>query len=369
MFIFFQENKRNWKKGQVIPILLVVLIAIIMMSMVTINLSKVASTKVDVANSVDAGALAGASSMAGVFNQQAQMNSAMEASYWENYALLVSSAAVIGIDVGAAMILCATIVGIPAAILLFNAARVATYALIASTQLLAFKQYNLYRNMKKIAKQGRSNAIQNAYRYAFYNSGIGNKLISRSIFRDILGGEKRGSVTNYADTFNTFLRSGIIKLGVDLPLIPYGWVDGQGRDHLVTVEAYTKPVTNYQMKVTVLPVQVLETYLLDAATGMNCLLASYALMDLGIYAGGLLPGYTAGAAGGGVTLFYCWVNEIIHPHTFIVGSTQNHGAKNYEGLWKAEYPVAVGGCVANFEGKGRIYPPRARFDSSIQFAK
>ncbi|MFZ2603281.1 MAG: pilus assembly protein TadG-related protein, partial [Candidatus Omnitrophota bacterium] len=87
MFIYFHNNKLSSnKKGQLAPIFIVVLVVLIIMTFVTVNLSKVAVFKTESSNAADAGGLAAGSVMANVFNGIAQSNSQMETYYWEFYA-------------------------------------------------------------------------------------------------------------------------------------------------------------------------------------------------------------------------------------------------------------------------------------------
>ncbi|MFA5286838.1 MAG: pilus assembly protein TadG-related protein [Candidatus Omnitrophota bacterium] len=61
MFIFFAENRANYKKGQIFPFLIAIIVVIVIMAMITANLGKLAIFKTDVSNAADAGSLGGAS--------------------------------------------------------------------------------------------------------------------------------------------------------------------------------------------------------------------------------------------------------------------------------------------------------------------
>ncbi len=65
MFIFFAENRANYKKGQIFPFLIAILVVIIIMAMITANLGKIAIFKTDVSNAADAGSLGAASVLSG----------------------------------------------------------------------------------------------------------------------------------------------------------------------------------------------------------------------------------------------------------------------------------------------------------------
>jgi hypothetical protein len=65
MFIFFAENRANYRKGQIFPFLIAILVIIIIMAMITANLGKLAIFKTDVSNAADAGSLGAASVLSG----------------------------------------------------------------------------------------------------------------------------------------------------------------------------------------------------------------------------------------------------------------------------------------------------------------
>jgi len=63
MFIWFSENKANYNRGQIFPLVIAIIVAVMIMAMITANLGKIAIFRTDVANAADAGALAGASTL------------------------------------------------------------------------------------------------------------------------------------------------------------------------------------------------------------------------------------------------------------------------------------------------------------------
>lgn len=93
MLRFFHHNKLRYEKGQFAPIFIALLAIILIMALITVNLSKIALTKTDTSNAVDAGGLACGSAMATVFNTVAASNIAMEAAYWE---FLLTASALFG---------------------------------------------------------------------------------------------------------------------------------------------------------------------------------------------------------------------------------------------------------------------------------
>ncbi|MBP7215886.1 MAG: hypothetical protein KBA46_01230 [Candidatus Omnitrophica bacterium] len=381
MFTYFHLKKLRYEKGQMIPVFVVVLVAIIIMAMVTVNLSKVALMRTDVSNAADAGAIAGGSMMAGVFNQQAVMNAQMKADFWMGYASITTSLAVaLGMTMVAAG-MCCSMVGTPAYVGLLRATQWTLKGITLAIYGFSEAQYLFYKNMKKEATKGRKEAIKGAYRYAYLNSGIGNKLISSSILRAAMGGNLRGSPTNYSDAFNLFLKTDLVQIPV------YAWTDGQHRVHLVEVYAHTQSVGNYRIKVSTMPIALMMTRLYGAQTlitemimwapsclvpGVGCGIA-WGNVDLiainfaGIVAG-MLPGRVSSAVGGGLVYIFDWVDDIKHNRKFTVQTSQFHGPKRYGEnftLWRMSYPLTTSFCRTDFRGNGSISPPKPRHDASI----
>ncbi|MFH1519358.1 MAG: pilus assembly protein TadG-related protein [Candidatus Omnitrophota bacterium] len=91
MFIYFNQNKLAYHKGQLVPFFIVFIIAVIIAALVTVNIGKVAKTKTYSANAADAGALAAASTMASAFNYLAVANSQMIVNYQYFFAMATIS--------------------------------------------------------------------------------------------------------------------------------------------------------------------------------------------------------------------------------------------------------------------------------------
>src|SRR3989338_299641 len=90
MLTYFHNHKLRYEKGQLAPFFILILVTLIVMAMVTVNLSKVAFIKTDSSNAVDSGALAAGSAMANLFNTVASSNSQMETQYWAGYVSIQS---------------------------------------------------------------------------------------------------------------------------------------------------------------------------------------------------------------------------------------------------------------------------------------
>lgn len=379
MFIFFHLNKKlGQEKGQLVPVFIVVIVMIIIMAMVTVNLSKQALMRTDVSNAADAGALAGGSMMAGTFNQQAVLNSQMKVSYETFYASSAVSVAVMIASMVLAQGLCCSLVGAGAASALYVGVKLSAYGLMIATMAFGVKQYFFQKNMKRLARQGRRDALKNAYRYGYYNSGIGQKLISKSPLRET--GGLRGSLTNYADIFNTFTKSALVQSPV------YWWMDGQQRFHSVSVFARIQDINVYKMKVTAVPWIMELDFLLTAAMGAAGALTTSAACYipllhiaacasetwftkfvsamLGLYLGGLAPAYTMPDTGTGLIFLYAWVDDIVHDRNVLTITSQKHQGEDY-GIWRMRYLPVGSFSLVNFKGNGSIHPPKPRHDASI----
>jgi hypothetical protein len=300
MFILFHE-KRKWnKKGQLAPVFLLVIVVLIIMTMITINLGKIALTKTDAVNSVDAGSLAGASGMANLFNNIAVANSQLEVAYQEFFAdtsvmftialstlIMAQTQAAAAMTSGgaaeaaagvaesaalkaaaAALILpCKAEVSINTAITSLSGAMgflKATYASLGSsiTSLgstiatihamnvsiisFAISQQFFYMSIRKMAEEGHKNSIRIAHQFLFRNSGVNAKLKSgkKELPEDLSSGLKNVHLCNYQETFNAFLKY-IVK---DNAIYPYAWQDGQDRLHTVTSMVNIDKVNKFSLK-------------------------------------------------------------------------------------------------------------------------
>ncbi|MFA4888091.1 MAG: pilus assembly protein TadG-related protein [Candidatus Omnitrophota bacterium] len=298
MLIYFHKNKCRYERGQLAPFFILVLVVLVIMAMVTINLSKVAFIKTDSSNAADAGALAGGSVMASVFNSVAQANSQLEASYWEFYylisiefALAISIALILNVnllnsDVNASSAIsqactepCSAIpTGTIASILEMTVQEIFTgifIALVAGIEVsiisFSIAQYYYYKSIRDSAKDGREQAILTAHRLALINSGIGSKLKDGSppedkelnqLIEDMrkdpeiqkriddYGWEalKRQIKNNYRKEFSKFIEN----LGSG-KTYTYDWFDGQSRYHNVEVTVDTQEVNKFRTKITFMP--------------------------------------------------------------------------------------------------------------------
>lgn len=358
MLTYFHKNKGRYEKGQLAPVFILVLVVLIIMAMVTLNISKVAQIKTDAGNAADAGALAGGSVMANVFNMVAAAAKQMEVDYWE-YFVVVSVSFIIAI------------------ILVWTSNSTNCYSpwsiggLLIGVLGFSLAQYYYYRSTRQQAAEGRESAKTLSHKLAFINSGIGGRLKEGDYPGALTGGEDD---KNYRDRFSAFLDQ---ILTADQ--YSYSWKDGQGREHFVQVNTEIEQVDNFEVTVTFFSLTV-EIILLVVAL-IAAVVACYGTVPIvvliaKIVATVLLIVSWIGLFSGSIDMnpdaerIPCWINDIQHNHLVRVESTQHHQGADL-GLWQARYPDSAGNtyasAVAYFAGYGDISPPDSdpRFDASL----
>ncbi|MCX5711221.1 MAG: pilus assembly protein TadG-related protein [Candidatus Omnitrophica bacterium] len=291
MFICFSKNKFRHEKGQLVPIFIIVLVVLIIMAMVSVNLSKVAMTKTYGANGADAGALAGGATMANLFNGIAKTNSSLEA-YYEMFLAEALVSFGIALTNLIAAETAATAATTAAASALANAnptmvdlamgfaGQASASATLSATNFKAFyrkiftievavlafwyAQWQTYDDLRTSAEKNYRYAKGYVYTFAFVNSGISNKLKSGSAPEDIAEPNKVLKEHNYQGNFSTFLTgiSDYSKTGRLPDVETYGWMDGQEREHYVTVNGHIDPVDNFDLQVCLFPLAVEEADLI-----------------------------------------------------------------------------------------------------------
>ncbi len=367
------------------PFFIVTLVIIIIMGMVTLNLSKVALTKIESSNAADAGALAAGSVMANVFNNVAKANAQMEVQYQMFIATVsvmftIATAILVHALITACPLSCEATVGTFLVPLIIKAIGISTFA-------FGIGQALFYQIIRDIAQKGRDSGIKIGHEFVFINSGIGGKLKEGAQREDF-----RNFINNQVDSDPTYT---------------YSWQDGQGRQHNVTSDVGIDEVDTFNMQVAALPslaetafivlaglsvsmagfwlgqACVAETICLggflpacaahvaDCATAEGWLIASIALLTVAW--GGLMPGAVISDNGTILNAFmwnYCWIDDIDHNRLVQVLTTQHHEGTDL-GLWQAQYPDTKSSSEVNFQGSvgggqgGSIHPPRLRHDASI----
>lgn len=350
MFTYFHKNKLRYEKGQLVPIFIVVLVVLIIMALVTLNLSKVASIRLESSNGVDAGSLAAGSVMANTFNAVAQTNSKMIVAYKSFYttvsvefiiALYYLIKAHIKADAGLVAagdavrnatpasgspccLPCVAQGDALAAQLITGVAIIALGKAIWAMRgigitILAYSiaQFYFYKIVRKMALKGWKKAIEMGHGFNFSNSGTGGKLKEG---RASGGSDDLSDSYNYKREYNDFT-DGI----EDKSVYTYSWHDGQGRSHNVSSQIHIDPVDTFDLTVTVLPSPVITATMIAAS-----LLAYYAEAALtAAVTAGYTPAVPAFAAGCGCPpgpwICACWkaacaaglpmVSSAIPPHT------------------------------------------------------
>ena len=382
MFIYFNKNKLAYHKGQLAPFFIVFIILLLIAALVTVNIGKIGLIKTHSSNAADAGALAGGSVMATVFNAQAIMNSEMIVAYETFYA---SMAVLIGVIITSMWwavaacgvndcgdITCCSSSGCASAI---GIAIKGTYAAIIALIAFQVRQFFYYKTMKRQAMDGRDDAIEAAYRYAFLNSGIGRALISGEPPSD--PEEYEGDINNYSDTFNDWIQGSAVTSG------DYIWKDGQERNHQVHVDVDTEEVGTYKLKLPALPTAVLLAFLYDCLTtglaiesagcpdcpctepAMIGMVAVSTIFALAVLAG-LFPAWNFDASGFAMVMFpICWVTNINHNRLLAVTTWQEHEGQDYGVMGQTTYPHIESYSQTDFRGNGKIYSPDPHFDVTI----
>ena len=388
MFIYFNQYKANYRKGQLAPFFIAFIILLLVAALVAVNIGKIGIFKTYTSNAADAGALAAGSVMASVFNGQAVMNSEMIvathnflASMGVVTALIIANAwAAVG---GCAAIPCCSCPGgcccvcccgstpcgnrVKDTIAALKGAIVAVVAFHAA-------QYYFYRTIKQSAMEGREYAIEAGYRYAFLNSGIGNALISGEVPSDPQ--EQEGDDNNYSDTFGDWIKTPAVTSG------SYRWVDGDDRDHEVRVSVATESINDYEMRRPVLPTAAIFALYYQAigtisaaswacgccpaATGvLSAAAASVSWAVLAAMAG-LAPAWSIKASGlADLAFLMYWIDDIDHDRKVTLNVWQEHEGRDYGVMGQAQYPITHSYSLVDFEGEGEIYHPNPKFDAGI----
>ena len=417
MFIYFNQNKLAYHKGQLVPFFIVFIVVLLIAALVTVNIGKVGLIKTYSSNAADAGALAGGSVMATVFNTQALMNSEMIVAYEMFYALMAVQVGIIIAAMWIAAGACAAPLCCPppyCGCCRQPLCKTSTgYAIVglkaAIVALIAFqvKQFFYYKIMKEQAMDGRDSAIKVAYRYAFLNSGISSKLKScgledTSLCDDCEDDCERdckqecGDDNNCLDACsreeltclvgNCQSQQAEFQLWLkdvgSAPTAEYSWLDGQERSHKVYVGVDTGEIGTYELRLPLLPTAALVVLfygdILAATTAVfscKCCpsaapvlaeIATAITLDTLAVLAGLIPAWDFDASGLAMVMFLiCWVTEIDHNRLLAVTTRQEHEGEDYGVMGQTTYPRIESYSQVNFRGNGKIYRPDPYFDATI----
>jgi len=417
MFIYFNEQKLAFHKGQLVPFFIVFIILLLIAALVTVNIGKVGLIKTYSSNAADAGALAGGSVMATVFNTQAVMNSEMIVAYEMFYALMAVQVGIIIAAMWVAASACAVFLCCPPPYcgccpqpLCITSAGVAIMAIKAAiVALVAFqvRQFFYYKIMKEQAMDGRDSAIKAAYRYAFLNSGISSKLKSCRLEDTILcddcedgcqrdckqecgddddcldtcSREELNCLVDNCQSQQAEFQLWLKDIG-SASTAEYTWLDGQERNHKVYVGVDTGEIGTYELRLPILPTAALLAFLYVAhgvavASALFCICcflnagpvavtAKYVTLGTLAVLAGLIPVWDFDASGFVMVMFpISWVTEIDHNRLFAVTTWQEHEGEDYGVMGQTTYPRIESYSLVDFRGNGKIYPPDPYFDATI----
>ena len=292
MFSYFSRHKCQYHKGQLAPFFIALIVIIAIAILITVNIGKVSLTKTYTANACDAGALAGATVMAALYEGLAETKEAMM-EYWDAFSTTMFSDLFRAeamrevqerrMDEAKEQALYALFALVMAQIFAMmwgqcehNAASL-TYAIstYGATYFLSKAMENLflvkedvpnvlkpmlemikanldghhssmwenYDELRKNVDEAHENAIEVAYKLAFINSGIGGKLTD----------DQRDAFDDWLSDDSAPYTSG-----------NYSWQDGQGRAHSVNVSVTINPIRTYVWVVTTLTYSALTDLFDDA---------------------------------------------------------------------------------------------------------
>ena len=376
MFIYFNENKSAYHKGQLAPFFIAFIILIIIAGLVTINIGKVAKTKTSSANSVDAGVLAAASTMASAFNYIAVANSNMEVNY--QYFIGLASVTFVIADIAMASAMASTIkacgcqkccpdpphftccacyaaMGPIAAgeLKFFNQSIVSFLAMVIGYHML---QSSFYKMIRDNVDSYYQSAIDSGHSFAFNNSGISSSLNDdqRDDYRDWL-------TVNVDNVPNR-------------DILTYSWLDGQGRSHDVANQVIIDPVDDYTVRHTrfslLTEIPLLTGALISGIIAFNivvptpCVAIGFEIAALALASSAHYGLDVNGTSSASWSDILCWIEDVAHNKLVDVYQTQRHQGADL-GVWSTEYPRVTSSSRASFAGTGKIHNPNPKYDATI----
>lgn len=269
----------SFKKGQLAPFFIAVILIIIIAALITVNIGEISRSKTYSSNATDASALAAASILAHAFNYAAKANVYLEENY-ENFKeeadkhfdhawpfiieaireteVLIE---VIGTGCTEANGLCAALKLIPPIIQKLSCFK-AEIDLLYEEIVPDYHRYNLYKIIREKIHDDYdnqndfyTNALVAAHKFSFQNSGIRVKL------------KEDGPGNDSKVVFERFVRSGInirsVRNGQEKA---YSWLDGQQRSHRVSTKIEIDPIRTYRAIKTKLSYREVMELLYESAT-------------------------------------------------------------------------------------------------------
>jgi len=257
MLIYLSINKTNYRSGQMAPFFIAILAILIIATLITVNVGKIALIRTHTTNGSDAGGLALGSVMATVFDSIAAASESMDIiretyhAYLDGYydvaydyymtalVLAISAEVLAAVTLGVvyasacatlAMIIIATISLTLACNYMsrFNA----TISVIADTvQSFYETQRDYYQSLRDSIDEAVDSAIQTAHKFVFYNSAIS------------LPDYNKEGWSHSSDDYDDFLES--IGSGGSYT---FSWTDGHSRNHSVTSRVNVAKVVTYTLQ-------------------------------------------------------------------------------------------------------------------------
>ncbi|MCF7916259.1 MAG: hypothetical protein K9L61_00585 [Candidatus Omnitrophica bacterium] len=265
MFSYLEQIKGSYHKGQLAPFFIAFLVVLVIVTLVIVNVGKVSLVKTHSSNSADAGALAGGSSMALVFNGLCIANAQMIVQF-QYFFLLASLLFVIaliyltmalihtiaakaaGITSLIVITPCVGCAAIGSGLLAMEEAAAAIESIGSFSQIITsimvataaywFGAWYAYKQIRDNVDDGVISSREAALALAFANSGI----------QLPQPGEEVGENWNKnTDDFDSFMD------GLSGSSATFSWTDGQARDHSVSANVSIDEVVDYHLKVTFMP--------------------------------------------------------------------------------------------------------------------
>jgi hypothetical protein len=261
MYVYLEENKNAYHKGQLTPFFIAILTILIIGIMVTVNIGKVAKIKTHTSNSADAGALAAASAMASTFNALGAYASYMYILYLDlkdiierlldeardattrMIAWLAAAAAIASLGASLACPLLAAGKGVYMASMATGIA----FLLMAEYELTV--QFGIMENVK-----GYIEALHEQQQMLYYNDDEESNSIREMVDDGVESARESALALGFAnsgvsamltesqqDGYQSFIE------GLSGSSATYSWKDGQDRQHDVTMSISLDDVVNYQL--------------------------------------------------------------------------------------------------------------------------
>jgi len=269
MFIYFNQNVNRYRKGQLAPFFIIIIVVILIASLISINIGKIAQQKTYTGDSSDAGALAAASVLAYAFNYVAKANEYFEGNYnrfrseafihfkvgWEKLFIAQEQSrkarnAVCQQSTGGGENPCTAVRYIENAIeflRMYNA----EMNMLRNVIIPNFYNYekNFYKQVRRVVHRDErhqndlyNQALVAGYKILFLNSGTAVKLFEgwKSRFYNWINSIGYWNVEN--------LKAEIFPQPIGTTAGPHFWTDREGREHKAWGQVGIEPIRKYEIR-------------------------------------------------------------------------------------------------------------------------